>query len=166
MESELAVVFKRFHQIFMLLIVLGGACFVEAQEPMIGGQNGVTWRSLVIGTAAETLSRKTFYVDGMDNMSAFWSRHTDLKTDSVNFSLAFIGLSVAQIRDGLDSLYADEKNLQVPIVDGVLLVRLLNSRIEQSRIDDILEEFRKATINGPDPERESYIWKKALELIK
>ena len=102
----------------------------------------------------------------MDNMSAFWSQHADMKRDSVNFNQAFIGLSVAQIRDGLDSLYADEKNLRVLIIDGVLLVRLQNSRIEQSRISDILEQFREATINGPDPERESYIWKKALELIK
>jgi len=137
-----------------------------AQEPIVGEQNGMTWRSLVIGTAAETLSRKTFYVDGLDNMSAFWSQHADLKPGAIDFNRIFSGINVGQIRDGLDSFYVDERNLQIPIVDAILIIRLQSARINEVKVDDILGQFREATMNGPDREREKEIWQAALKLLK
>ncbi len=138
---------------------------LPAQEPMVGAQDGITWKNLVIGTPEETLSRKTFYVDGLDNMSAFWSEHADLKADAINFNDAFIGMNVGQIRDGLDSFYVEEKNLQVPIIDAILIIRLQSGQIDKARIKDILRQFREATINGPDPVREKQIWSDALKLL-
>jgi len=138
----------------------------RAQEPMIGSQNGVTWRGLVIGTEAETTTRKTFYVDGMYNTSVFWSQHAHLKMDEVDYNDAFIGMNVGQIRDGLDSLYVDDRNLQVPIIDAVLIVRLQSAGISKSRVDEVLAKFREATINGPDPARETKIWQYALPLLR
>jgi hypothetical protein len=157
---------KRFLLFYVLIIYLGNACPVHSQELMIGEQNGITWRALVIGTAELTLSRKTFYVDGLDNMSAFWSRHVDLQADSVDFNKAFIGMNVGQIRDGLDSFYVDEKNLHIPIVDAVLVIRLQNAQIDKGKIEDITGQFREATINGPEKAREKAIWREALKLIK
>ena len=81
-----------------------------AQEPQIGAQNGLTWNGLNIGSHAETVTRKTFYVDGLYNMSVFWAQHADLSENSVNYNDAFIGLNVGQIRDGLDSFYVDTRN--------------------------------------------------------
>jgi hypothetical protein len=158
---------KKFLLLVMSIILLGGSHIVRGQEPMIGEQNGITWRNLAIGgTAAEALSRKTFYIDGLDNMSAFWSRHADLKPDAIDFNKTFIGVNVGQIREGLDSFYVDEKNLQVPIIDAILIIRLQTARIEQLKVDEILAQFREATINSPDPAREKRIWKEALKLIK
>ena len=153
--------------LFLSIVFLGGAHAVNAQEPMIGEQNGITWRSLAVGgTPSEALSRKTFYIDGLDNMSAFWSQHADLKPDAIDFNRIFIGLNVGQIRDGLDSFYVNEKNLQVPIIDAILIIRLQSARIEQLKVDEILGQFREATINSPDPAREKRIWQEALKLIK
>jgi hypothetical protein len=158
---------KKIFLLFSLIVFLGSAYTVNAQEPMIGEQNGITWRSLAIGgTPSEALSRKTFYIDGLDNMSAFWSQHADLKPDAIDFNKTFIGMNVGQIRDGLDSFYVDEKNLQVPIIDAILIIRLQIARIEQLKVDEILAQFREATINSPDPAREKGIWKEALKLIK
>ena len=158
---------KTFLLLVTSIILLSGSHIVRGQEPMIGEQNGITWRNLAIGgTQSEALSRKTFYIDGLDNMSAFWSRHADLKPDAIDFNKTFIGMNVGQIRDGLDSFYVDEKNLQVPIVDAILIIRLQTARIEQLKVDEILAQFREATINSPDPAREKEIWKEALKLIK
>jgi len=149
------------------IILLSSAHFACAQEPMIGEQNGITWRNLAIGgTPSEALSRKTFYVDGLDNMSAFWSRHADLKPDAIDFNQIFIGMNVGQIRDGLDSFYVEEKNLQVPIVDAVLILRLQNAHVDPIKIDGVLRQFREATINNPDPKRENRIWQEALKLLR
>lgn len=150
----------------VLIIFLGNVCLAHSQEPMIGEQNGITWRALVIGTAEMTLSRKTFYVDGLDNMSAFWSRHADLQADSIDFNEAFIGMNVGQIRDGLDSFYVDEKNLHVPIIDAILVIRLQNAQIDKEKIDNITRQLREATINGANRAREEAIWREALKLIK
>lgn len=139
---------------------------VFAQEPPIGAQNGVTWRGLNVGTQAETVTRKTFYVDGLYNMSVFWSQHADLGENSVNYNDAFTGMDVGQIRDGLDSFYVDTRNLYVPIIDAILIVRLQNAQIRQSKIDQVIKEFRAATINGIDPEQENKIWKAALPLLE
>jgi hypothetical protein len=139
---------------------------VFAQEPMIGQQDGTTWKNLVVGTTEESVTRKTFYVDGLYNMSAFWAQHAELKTDAVNYNDAFIGMNVGQIRDGLDSFYTDARNLHVPIVDAVLIVRLRNAHVAESRIESIVKAFREATINGIDPERENKIWHEALMLLR
>ena len=148
-------------------LLLFQAHTIWAQEPVMGAQNGMTWNALAVGgTPAETLSRKTFYVDGLDNMSAFWSQHADPKSDTVDFNKIFIGENVGQIRDGLDSFYADAKNLQVPIVDAILIIRLQDGGIAPVKIDDILKELREATINGPDRGRENKIWQSALKLLK
>ncbi len=137
-----------------------------AQEPPIGAQNGVTWRDLNVGTQAETVTRKTFYVDGLYNMSVFWSQHAQLKDDAVDYNDAFIGMNVGEIRDGLDSLYADSKNLYIPIIDAILIVRLQNAQIGHAKVDQVLKEFRAATINGINPEQENKIWKAALPLLR
>ncbi len=153
-----------------LLLASAAVFFVTvnalAQEPMIGAQNGVTWRSLVIGTQAETVTRKTFYVDGLYNMSVYWSQHASLRSDAVDYNDAFVGLSVGQIRDGLDLLYANDKNLQIPVVDAVLVIRLQNAQIRKSKVDEIVREFRTATANGINPEVENKIWKSALPLLR
>ncbi len=148
------------------ILLLNCAAAVRAQEPMMGQQNGITWKKLVIGTPAETLTRKTFYIDGLDNMSAFWSQHADLKPDAIDFNRIFVGMSVGQIRDGLDSFYVDEKNLQVPIIDAILVLQMHNHHVDAKTIEDILSQFREATINGPNPTRENKIWQEALKLIK
>jgi hypothetical protein len=154
-------------QLLGLVIFLGGFTISGAQEPMVGGQNGITWRNLTVGgTPAEALSRKTFYVDGLDNMSAFWSKHADLKADAVDYNAVFLGMNVGQIRDGLDSFYVDEKNVQVPIVDAILVIRLHNAHVEELEVNNILAELREATVNGPDPVREKKIWQEGLKLIK
>lgn len=150
----------------VLSISMPGAKSVFAQEPMIGAQNGVTWRGLVIGTEAETITRKTFYVDGMYNLSVYWSQHAELKTDAVNYNDAFIGVNVGQIRDGLDSFYVDDKNLQIPIIDAVLVVRLQNAQIGRAKVDEVIRELREATINGIDPTRENKIWRTSLRLLR
>lgn len=158
---------KRHLALFSLIIFLGGVHATRAQEPMIGEQNGITWRNLVVGgTSAEALSRKTFYIDGLDNMSAFWSNHADLKADAIDFNQIFIGMNVGQIRDGLDSFYVDEKNLQVPIIDAILILRLQSAHVDMEKVDGITKQFREATINGPDSAREKKIWQEALKLIK
>ncbi|MCL5267050.1 MAG: hypothetical protein M1469_02970 [Bacteroidetes bacterium] len=151
---------------FVSAVLILNSINVFAQEPMIGAQNGVTWRSLVIGTEAETVTRKTFYVDGLYNMSVFWSQHASLNADAVNYNDAFMGLNVGEIRNGLDSFYANDKNLQVPIVDAILIVRLQNAQIRKSRVDEIVQELRRATINGINPESENKIWKSALPLLR
>ncbi len=143
-----------------------GIAHVFAQQPMIGEQNGETWRSLVIGTEAETVTRKTFYIDGLYDMSVFWSRHAELKNGTINFNDAFIGLNVGQIRDGLDSFYVDDKNLQVPIIDAVLIVKLQSAQISSGKVIDIVKQFREATVNGSDAVRENKIWRAALKLLK
>jgi hypothetical protein len=137
-----------------------------AQEPQIGAQNGLTWNGLNIGSHAETVTRKTFYVDGLYNMSVFWAQHADLSENSVNYNDAFIGLNVGQIRDGLDSFYVDTRNLYVPIIDAILIVRLQNAGIRPSKVNQVIKEFRTATINGIDPEQENKIWKSALPLLE
>ncbi len=137
-----------------------------AQEPQIGAQNGLTWNGLNIGSHAETVTRKTFYVDGLYNMSVFWAQHADLSENSVNYNDAFIGLNVGQIRDGLDSFYVDTRNLYVPIIDAILIVRLQNAGIRPSKVNQVIKEFRTATINGIDPEQENEIWKSALPLLE
>ncbi|HUI31515.1 MAG TPA: hypothetical protein VLX91_14995 [Candidatus Acidoferrales bacterium] len=157
---------RRNSLLLALMTFLGGICTARAQEPMIGAQNGITWKNLVIGTPTETLSRKTFYVDGLDNMSSFWSQHADLKADAIDFNRVFIGMDVGQIRDRLDSFYVDEKNIQVPIIDAILVVRLENAKIDNPKVEDILKQFRKATINGPDAAREKTIWQAGLKLLK
>ncbi len=152
--------------IFVLSISILNVKSVLAQEPPIGAQNGVTWRGLVIGTQAETVTRKTFYVDGMYNMSIYWSQHAELKTDAVNYNDAFIGLNVGEIRDGLDSFYVNDKNLQIPIIDAVLVVRLQNAEIGKAKVDEVIRELREATINGTDPTRENKIWRTNLRLLR
>ncbi len=152
--------------VLVMLALLSGIDSAFAQEPMIGAQNGVTWRNLVIGTQAETVTRKTFYVDGLYNMSVFWSQHASLSQGAVDYNDAFIGLDVGKIRDGLDSFYADDKNLQIPIVDAVLIVRLQNAEIRKSKIEEIVKKFREATVNGINPEAENKIWKSALPLLR
>ena len=159
----------KFRKIFLLIAV---SIFVyhvhdaRAQEPIIGAQDGTTWRNLVVGTSEESVSRKTFYVDGLYNMSVFWSQHAQLKTDAVNFNNAFIGINVGQIRDGLDSFYVDDRNRPVPIVDAALIVRLQNANIGKTKVADVIKEFREATINGVDPAREDKIWREALRLLR
>lgn len=137
-----------------------------AQAPPVGAQNGVTWKGLDIGTPAETVTRKTFYVDGLYNMSVFWSQHADLKESAVDYNDAFIGMDVAQIRDGLDSFYVQQKNIFIPIIDAILVVRLQNAQIRQSEINRVISEFRAATINGVDPDKENKIWKATLPLLR
>lgn len=152
--------------LFVALFLLSGIGGAFAQGPMIGAQNGVTWRNLVVGTQAETVTRKTFYVDGLYNMSVFWSQHASLSQGAVDYNYAFIGLDVGEIRDGLDSFYADDKNLQIPIVDAVLIVRLQNAEIRKSKIEEIVKDFRTATANGINPEAENKIWESALPLLR
>jgi len=152
--------------ILAALSVFAFAMSAMAQEPMIGAQNGITWRNLVIGTQAETVTRKTFYVDGMYNMSVFWSQHAAVGEGQIDYNDAFMGMNVGDIRDGLDSFYVDDKNLQIPIVDAVLLVRLQKAQIGESKIDQIVREFREATVNGIEPDRENRIWKQALPLLR
>lgn len=137
-----------------------------AQEPQIGAQNGVTWEGLNIGSQAETVTRKTFYVDGLYNMTVFWSQHAQLKLDAVDYNDAFIGMNVGEIRDGLDSFYVDTNNISVPIVDAILIVRLQNAQIGKKKIDQVVKEFRAATINGTAPEQENKIWKATLPLLR
>ena len=156
---------------FAMIIFLCG--IVYAQESMVGEQNGITWKSLVIGTPAEALSRKTFYIDGLDNMSAFWSQHTDFpngpiqeNAGAIDFNKVFIGVSVGQIRDGLDSFYVDEKNLQIPIIDAILIIRLQNAHVSETTVDGVLKLFREATINGPDPAWDNKIWRTSLKFLK
>jgi hypothetical protein len=139
---------------------------VHAQEAMIGEQDGTTWRNLVVGTPEESVSRKTFYVDGLYNMSVFWSQHAELKTDAVDFNDAFVGINVGEIRDGLDSFYVDDRNLHVPIIDAVLIVRLQDAHIGKTKVEDVAREFREAAINGVDPARENKIWREALGLLR
>ncbi len=146
------------------LVLTAGNAF--AQEPPVGEQNGETWNALDVGTPASTVARKTFYVDGMYDMSVFWSQHADLKEGAVDYNDAFIGMDVAQIRDGLDSFYVHQKNIFVPIIDAILVIRLQNAQIGQSKIDQVIREFRTATINGPDPEKENEIWKATLPLLR
>ncbi|MGO9481607.1 MAG: hypothetical protein ACLP05_07495 [Candidatus Kryptoniota bacterium] len=156
---------NNFLLLFAMSIFVCNVHDVHAQETMIGEQNGTTWKNLVIGTPEESISRKTFYVDGLYDMSVFWSQHAELKIDAVNFNDAFIGINVGQIRDGLDSFYVDDRNLQVPIVDAVLIIRLQNAQISKAKVDDIIRQFREATINGTDPTREDKIWREALRLL-
>lgn len=158
-------------KICVLFTFLALACVLNvrsaaAQEPPIGAQNGLTWQGLNIGTPAQTVTRKTFYVDGLFNMSVFWSQHADLKENAVDFNAAFIGMDVGQIRDGLDSFYVNTRNLYVPIIDAILVVRLQNAQISKARIDKVVSEFRAATINGTDPEQENKIWKATLPLLR
>lgn len=165
----MVAVTKTFSGILITLAMI--ACIVTAgnsfaQAPPVGAQNGVTWRGLDIGTAAETVTRKTFYVDGLYNMSVFWSQHADLKENAVDYNDAFIGMDVAQIRDGLDSFYVKQKNIFIPIIDAILVVRLQNAQIRQSEIDQVTKEFRAATINGVDAEKENEIWKASLPLLR
>jgi len=75
-------------------------------------------------------------------------------------------MNVGQIRDGLDSFYVDERNLNVPIIDAILIIRLENAQIRQSKVDQVIREFRSVTINGPDPEKENEIWKESLPLLE
>ncbi len=151
-----------------IVLVLSALNFgvASAQEPQIGAQNGLTWNGLNVGTHAETVTRKTFYVDGLYNMSVFWAQHADLKENSVNYNDAFIGMNVGQIRNGLDSFYVDTRNLYVPIIDAILIVRLQSAGIRQSKVKQVVREFRAATINGIDPEEENKIWKAALPLLE
>jgi len=157
---------NRYFLLLSLIIFLNCIHDVYAQEPMVGEQDGMTWRNLVIGTPEESVSRKTFYVDGLYNMSVFWSEHAQLKTDAVNFNDAFMGINVGQIRDGLDSFYVDDRNLHVPIVDAVIIINLQDTHINRSEVDDVIRQFREATINGPDPAREDKIWREALRLLR
>ncbi len=150
----------------MLIVCVVGAKEVLAQEPPIGAQDGVTWQGLNVGTQAETVTRKTFYVDGLYNMAVFWSQHMQFRGEAVNYDDAFIGMDVGQIRDGLDSFYVNTKNLSIPIVDAILIVRLQNAQIRQARIDQVVKEFRAATANGLDPERENKIWRATLPLLR
>ena len=143
-----------------------GAKNAFAQEPQIGAQNGVTWSGLNVGTQAETVTRKTFYVDGLYNMSVFWSQHAQLKEDAVDYNDAFIGLNVGEIRDGLDSFYVDTRNQFVPIIDAILIVRLQNAQIGKAKIEQVVKEFRTSTINGTAPEQENKIWKATLPLLR
>ncbi len=99
-------------------------------------------------------------------MSVFWAQHADLKENSVNYNDAFIGMNVGQIRNGLDSFYVDTRNLYVPIIDAILIVRLQSAGIRQSKVKQVVREFRAATINGIDPEEENKIWKAALPLLE
>lgn len=161
---------EKYFRTVLLLLALTVCTFCAgkayAQEPAIGAQNGLTWNGLNIGTPAQTVTRKTFYVDGLYNMSVFWSQHADLKEDAVNYNDAFIGMDVGQIRNGLDSFYVNPKNVYVPIIDAILIVRLENAQIGQAKIDQIVREFRAATINGIDPEQENKIWKATLPLLE
>ena len=157
---------KRNLLLFSSFIFLGSICVARAQESTVGEQNGITWRNLAIGgTQAEALSRKTFYIDGLDNMSAFWSHHADLKTDAIDFNGIFVGMNVGQIREGLDSFYVDEKNLQIPIIDAILILALQNAHLDAKEIDGVTKRLREATMNGPDSAREKKIWQEALKLI-
>ena len=137
-----------------------------AQEPTVGQQNGVTWQNLVVGTPAETTTRKTFYVDGLYDMSVFWSQHAMLRHGAVDYDDAFIGMNVGQIRDGLDSFYSDSNNLQIPIVDAVLIVRLQNAGIPKKKVDQIIAEFKRANQDGMKPGQENKIWKEGLFLLE
>lgn len=160
---------KRFRTfLFALFLIVCTFCsgIVFAQEPPIGAQNGLTWQGLNVGTPAQTVSRKTFYVDGLYNMSVFWSQHADLKEGAVDYNDAFIGMDVGQIRDGLDSFYVNPKNIYIPIIDAILIVRLQNAQIGHSKVDQVIKEFRAATINGIDPEQENKIWKETLPLLE
>jgi hypothetical protein len=160
---------KTFRTFFFFLVVVTLAVGVGtgyAQEPPIGAQNGVTWQGLNVGTQSETVTRKTFYVDGLYNMCVFWSQHAQLKEDAVDFNDAFIGLNVGEIRDGLDSFYVDKRNLFVPIIDAILIIRLQNAQIGQGKVDQVVKDFRAATINGTDPEHEYKIWKATLPLLR
>jgi len=161
---------KKYFRMPLLAIVLVtsalGVKSVFAQEPPIGAQNGLTWNGLNIGTQAETVTRKTFYVDGLYNMSVFWSQHAQLKEDAVDYNDAFIGMNVGEIRDGLDSFYVDTRNQFVPIIDAILIVRLQNAQIGKAKIDQVVKEFRTATINGTAPEQENKIWKATLPLLR
>ncbi|HEY9165125.1 MAG TPA: hypothetical protein VIS48_03085 [Candidatus Kryptonia bacterium] len=155
----------------LLLLTLLGLALVDplqasAQELMPGAQNGLTWRNLVIGTQDETTTRKTFYVEGMFNLSVFWSQHAQLKPEAVDYNDAFLGMNVGQVRDGLDSFYVDDRNLQVPIIDAVLIIRLQNAGVGKSNIDNVTKEFREATVNGMDPTRENKIWESATKLLR
>ncbi|MCL4540035.1 MAG: hypothetical protein M1378_10660 [Bacteroidetes bacterium] len=160
---------KNLLDLLLLIAIFGCLLYAGnsfAQEPPIGAQNGVTWKGLNVGTQAETVTRKTFYVDGLYNMSVFWSQHQGMNESAVDYNAAFMGMDVAQIRDGLDSFYVNPKNVFVPIVDAVLVVRLQNAQIGQARIDQVVREFRAATINGVDPEQENKIWKATLPLLR
>ncbi|MFZ1082781.1 MAG: hypothetical protein WAO19_12760 [Candidatus Kryptoniota bacterium] len=165
MKSGKKIKIENIFLLFVVSILVCNLTNIYAQEPTIGEQNGITWRNLVIGTLEESVSRKTFYVDGLYGMSVFWSQHAELKTDAVNFNDAFMGINVGQIRDGLDSFYVDDKNLQVPIIDAVLIFRLQNAQINKTKVDDIIKQFQEATINGSDPAREDKIWREALRLL-
>ena len=154
-------------RVLLLLVLLSvGTRRAYCQEAPIGSQNGVTWQNLNVGTQAETVTRKTFYVDGLYNMSVFWSQHARLREDAVDYNDAFIGMNVGQIRDGLDSFYVDQKNLSVPIIDAILIVRLQNAQIGQNKIGQVIREFRKATLNGGAPAEENRIWKSTLPLLR
>ena len=166
METYVKIIMNKSFLTCALMISLCCVHNTYAQGPMIGEQDGITWRNLVVGTPEESVSRKTFYVDGLYNMSVFWSQHAQLKTDAVNFNDAFMGIDVGQIRDGLDSFYVDGRNLHVPIVDAVLVISLQNAYINKSKVDDVISEFREATMSGPDPSREDRIWREALKLLR
>ncbi len=166
MEAYMNMSARKFFMPLVIIIFASSVHGVHAQEPMVGEQDGETWRNLVIGTPEESVSRKTFYVDGLYNMSVFWGQHAQLKTDGVNFNDAFMGIDVGQIRDGLDSFYVDDRNLHVPIIDAVLIISLQNARIDKAKIERIVEKLREATINGTDPARENEIWKESLPLLR
>jgi len=157
---------KKTPKILAFVIFFVSVSAARAQQPVIGQQNGITWRGLAIGTPSEILSRKTFYVDGLDNMSAFWSQHADLKENAIDFNRIFFGMNVGQIRDGLDSFYVEEKNLQVPIIDAILVIHLQNAHIDKLKVESILKQLREATTNGADPSREKKIWQEALTLVE
>lgn len=158
----------RIHQlplvIAFLIITITISC-ANAQDLPIGLHNGITWRNLEVGTEAETMTRKTFYVDGMYNMAVFWGMHT-IQSDTVGFDNAFIGMDVAQIRDGLDKFYSDTLNLPVRIVDAVLIIRLKAARVSNDVVQSFIRRFREIAERKTKPFVENQVWEEALKLIK
>jgi hypothetical protein len=155
----------RLAQAMAFILITGKAFYADAQEMPIGLQNGVTWRNLEVGTKAETMTRKTFYVDGMYNMAVFWGMHTS-QTDTVGFDNAFIGLDVARIRDGLDEFYSDTSNLVVRIVDAVLVIKLKTSHIPNDIVQSFVRRFREIAARKTNPLVENQVWSEALRLVK
>ncbi|MGC8594612.1 MAG: hypothetical protein ACP5US_08150 [Candidatus Kryptoniota bacterium] len=158
----------RNYQIILMMafsIIAISITYVYAQEMPIGLQNGVTWRNLEVGTSAETMTRKTFYVDGMYNMAVFWGMHAN-QSDTVGFDNAFIGMDVASIRDGLDKFYSDTLNLSVRIVDAVLIIKLEAAQVPNDIVQSFVKRFREIAERKTNILVENQVWTEALRLLK
>lgn len=92
------------------------------------------------------------FVDGMDlgRNFTYWDFIADkdyvgkvLKSYDNYSSKYFNNLTVGQLAEGLDSFYADFRNLNIPIADAVWVVVNGIAGTPQAKLDTMIENFRR-----------------------